>query len=369
MLEVVRFYWHRGELSLPLNVILKEDQHPLRLRHSVVQAHAPEVARQLEDGRFVVAAWKSDGIISMILCHPNVAKGNFDTLLINTPALPKVVLKLNSWQDGPNVSRLLLRAFGSESQSIEECSEARKELVNWLTDQGQSQMAAIVKKFQTFPFSLRSDELEHLLILGQKEQIDRFIGEVEQRFEAIGWTATTAYESQLHRNPQQLNRSYYWISGPGNSPHILLHMNRETERSIRGVTYNIHDLRPGIPDFASEIQRVITEVLEPSAAAVGLEISYTHLGPFSRCGIGTKAAMIALAEAGNGQWPLPPALQPLWRKFIITALREDAALHRYELTKWFIANGWNQEDSRALTNRFYADATLLAEFKNEEQVA
>ena len=35
----------------------------------------PLSSKQLEEGRFVAAAWESGGHIHLILCHPNRAKG------------------------------------------------------------------------------------------------------------------------------------------------------------------------------------------------------------------------------------------------------------------------------------------------------
>src|SRR5438093_6437006 len=102
MPEGVRFYWLGGEATLPWNAIPEGDRHPLRVRRGVVQAHAPDVVKQLEASRFVAAAWESGGQISLILCHPNLVRGAADTLLVNTMALPRVVLRLGSWEEVPD---------------------------------------------------------------------------------------------------------------------------------------------------------------------------------------------------------------------------------------------------------------------------
>ena len=81
MTEAVRFYWGTGAASLPLDAIPEEDRNPLRVRRSVVEAHAPSVIGQLEAGRFVAAAWSSSGELCMILCHPNLAKGEVDPVV------------------------------------------------------------------------------------------------------------------------------------------------------------------------------------------------------------------------------------------------------------------------------------------------
>jgi hypothetical protein len=206
------------------------------------------------------------------------------------------------------------------------------------------------------------DIWRHVLVKGQKEQIDRFLGEVERRFEAVGWSRDSAIEGQMNRNEYQRNRFYCWVNRSDNIPPVLLCLNRATDRRVRGGAYDI-DRRAGFADLASAIQRVLREVLEPAAAAVGLEVSYPHLGPISRVGTRTEAALTALAESGDGQWPLPDDVEPVWRSFVLTAFRDDVALKPEELTAWFIASGWDERASAELTKRFYTEAALLGEYE------
>ncbi len=287
-------------------------------------------------------------------------------------ALPRIVLKLDGWDDIPETAKLSLTAFGSEAASLEQCVAARCDLARWLLEHGQSETAAAVKHFSAFPFGVRSDALEviniwrHVVVKGQKEEIDRFLDRVEQRFKALGWTRDSVFERQMNRGEYQRNRFYCWASSPSNRPRILLCLNRATERRIRGGAYDI-DKQAGIAELAGAIQHVLKEVLEPAAAALGLEISYPHLGPISRVGNRTAAAMTALAEACDGQWPLSDELEPIWRSFVLTALRDDAALHPEELTAWFIASGWDDRAAAELTGRFYTEAALLAEYEEAER--
>ena len=245
-------------------------------------AAAPDVTVAPAGGRFVAAAWESGGSIFLILCHPDLSKVSDDSLLVDTMALPRVVLKLESWDDIPETTKLFLTAFGSEAASVEECVVARRDLARWLSEHGYSETAATVKHFSAFPFGARSDVLEvintwrHVLLMGQKEEIDRFLDQVEQRFKALGWTRDSVVEGQMNRNEYQLNRIYCWASSPHNGPRLLLCLNRATERRIRGSTYDI-DERAAVADLASAIQHVLIDVLEPAAAALGLEISYPHL--------------------------------------------------------------------------------------------
>jgi hypothetical protein len=369
MEESARFYWHRGEATLTLAAVPAEDRSPLRVRLGVLRAHAPAVIRQFEEGQFVAGAWRSGGQIYMIVCHPSYAKGSDDTICLNTAALPRVVIKLRDWEEGPEVARLLLTAFGSEAADEEECVSARRALIDWLTGHGQAEMAEVVKHFFSFPFGIRSDALDvvniwrHVLVKGQREQIDRFLRDAQQRFEALGWSQDPASEGRMNRGEYRRNRFYCWISRPNIKPRVLLCLNRTTDRRVRGGTYDLLDERAGLSDLAAEIQLVLADVLEPAAAAAGLEVSYPRLGPISRVGPRTTAAMTALAEAGDGQWPLQESLEPVWRNFVLTAFRDDVALNPEELTEWFLASGWDEQASMELTKRLYTEAALLGEFE------
>jgi hypothetical protein len=160
----------------------------------------------------------------------------------------------------------------------------------------------------------------------------------------------------------EINRFYCWISRCDHKPWVQLCLNRSTDRRVRGGAYNI-DEQAGLADLAGKIQHVLGEVLEPAAAAVGLEVSYPRLGPISRVGPKTAAAMIALAEAGNGQWPFPKHVEPYWKSYVNTAFRDDVAISPAELTAWFIANGWAEDAADELTKRFYSDVAMLEEYE------
>lgn len=220
-----------------------------------------------------------------------------------------------------------------------------------------------------FPFSGRSEALEviniwrRVLVKGQEGQIEKFLIDVKQRFETLGWLRDSNFEARLNRDDYQRNRFYCWITSPDNGPRVQLCVNRATARRVRGGTYNLLDERGGVADLASAIQHALGEVLVPAASALGLEVSYPRLGPISRDGPRTAAAMTAFAEAADGQWPLAETLETLWRSFVVTAVREDVALKPEELTEWFIASGWDESASAELTRRFYAEAALLGEFE------
>ncbi len=377
MTEAIRFYWRGRDASIPLGEIPEQDRTPLRIRRSVVQKYTPSVVKQLEEGRFVAAAWEAGGQIHLILCHPNLAKGSADTFVVNTQMLPQLVLRLTGWDQAPEASQLFLRAFGSGAANVDECVAARCELVGWLAANGQPEMSKIVKHYSTFPFGVRSDALEviniwrNISVKGQKEQIDRFLREIDQRFAGAGWSRNSVIEAEMNRDEHQINRFHCWSTNPDNMPRVMLCLNRATERRVRGGTYNRwgFEIEEGatLADLASVIQHILREVLEPGATAVGLKVAYPRLGPISRVGLKTQAAMTALVEAGDGQWPLPQQVEQRWRIFVLTAFREVVALKPEELTAWFAASGWDEQAATELTNRFYADVALISEYEEVER--
>jgi hypothetical protein len=291
---------------------------------------------------------------------------------VNTQLLPQLVLRLTGWDQAPEASQLFLRAFGSEAANVDECEVARYELVGWLAANGQPEMSKIVKHYSTFPFGVRSDALEvisiwrNISVKGQKEQIDRFLSEIDQRFAGAGWSRNSVIEAQMNRDEPQINRFHCWSTNPDNMPRVMLCLNRATERRVRGGTYDI-EKGATLADLASVIQHILREVLEPGATAVGLKVAYLRLGPISRVGPKTQAAMTALVEAGDGQWPLPQQVEQRWRIFVLTAFREDVALKPEELTAWFAASGWDEQAATELTNRFYADVALISEYEEVER--
>jgi hypothetical protein len=372
MTEAVRFYWRDRDASIPLDAIPEQDRRPLRVRRSSVQSYAPDVIEQLEAGRFVAAVWETDGQIYLILCHPSLDKGSADTALMNTTALPRVVLKLSGWDQAPEMTRLFLRAFGSEAANADECTTARRELASWLTANGQPGTANLVRHYSVFPFGVRSNIPDvinvwrNLLIKGQREQLDRLLNEVEQRFSAFGWSRDVSMEAQMNRPAHQVNRVYCWRSTPDAPPQILLCLNRASDRRIRGGTYDMDPVAK-LTDLASAIQNVLKEVIEPATDAVGSEVTYPRLGPISRVGLKTEAAMTAFARSGDGQWPVPEHVAPLWRNVVLTAFREDVALKPQELTAWFVSSGWDEPAAGELARQFYGDIALLAEHEEAER--
>jgi hypothetical protein len=372
MTEAIRFYWRGRDASIPLEGVPEQDRTPLRIRRSVLQKYAPSVVKQLEEGRFVAAAWEADGQIHLILCDPYLTKGFADNFVVNTQMLPQVVLKVTGWDQAPEASQRLLRAFSSEEASVDECVAARRELVGWLAAKGQPEMSKIVKHYSTFPFGVRSDALEvinvwrSISVKGQKEQIDRFVSEIGQRFAGAGWSRDSVREADMNGDQHQINRVHCWSTNPDNLPRVMLCLNRATERRVRGGTYDI-EKDATLADLASVIQHILREVLEPGATAAGLKVEYPRLGPISRLGPKTQAAMNDLVEVGDAQWPLPPEVEQRWQNFVLTAVGEAVAFKPEELTTWFAASGWDERAATELTNRFYADIALISKYEEIER--
>jgi hypothetical protein len=284
--------------------------------------------------------------------------------------LPRLVLRPTGWNQVPQTAQLFLRAFGSGPANVDDCASARRELMSWLAAHGQPGMSAIVKHYSAFPFGVRSGPMEviniwrNIAVKGQKEQIDRFLSEVDQRFAGTGWSRDFVMEAQWNRDEHQRNTFQCWSTNPDNLPRVMLCLNRTTERWVRGGTYDI-DMSATIVDLANVIQYVLREVLEPGAEAVGLEVAYPRLGPISQVGPKTEAAMAALVEAGDGEWPLAQPVDRRWRALVLTAFRENVALKPEELSAWFAASGWDEQAATELTNRFYADIAVIAEYEEE----
>lgn len=213
------------------------------------------------------------------------------------------------------------------------------------------------------------DAWRDLLVQGQPDQLDRLEAEVERRFLEHGWSRDTALEGKMNRNPYQINRFSCWVGGPARGPRVLLCLNRATPRRMRGGTYSLVDdpTGAGLSGMAKVVQHALTDVLEPAAAAVGLTIAHPRFGPISRVGPRTATTMNAFAETADGQWPLPETLETAWRRFVVTACRDDVAFDPGELAGWFAANGWDAQASADLTRRFFADAALLGEYEEAEE--
>src|SRR4051812_48260582 len=78
----------------------------------------------------------------------------------------------------------------------------------------------------------------HLLVNGDKSQIDHFLEEVERRFDALGWKRDRDFEGKLNGHPDQINEFRCWTGKPTNDLHPRLCLNRTTGRRVRGGSFD-----------------------------------------------------------------------------------------------------------------------------------
>jgi hypothetical protein len=144
-------------------------------------------------------------------------------------------------------------------------------------------------------------------------------------------------------------------------------LNRVSERRVRGGTYSLIDgsADAGPVEVAAVVDDVIRNAIVPSARSFGLEVARPRLGPNSLVQPRTMAALLAFSDVATGEGlPLSEASEAAWRKFLITASREDVAFDTEELRDWFVNNGWESGDAGILTERFVREAGLLAEYSD-----
>jgi hypothetical protein len=118
-------------------------------------------------------------------------------------------------------------------------------------------------------------------------------------------------------------------------------------------------------DVAEVVEEVMNGAVTPSASAFGLKVTIPRLGRNSRVPPKTLAALLLFSDLAAGAFPLSNELEKIWRRFVINACREDAALDIDELSDWFVTNGWSSEAAHALTERFISEAGLITEYDDE----
>jgi hypothetical protein len=169
--------------------------------------------------------------------------------------------------------------------------------------------------------------------------------------------------------PQVVLRLRNWDEAPGVARVLLAAFGAEAsgEQECVRARYALRDwLREREQGaMAAVVMRYFTFPLGVRAAAAGRKPAEPHLGPVSRVGPGAATAMMAFVEAADGQWPLPEALEPAWRQFVVKVYRDNVAFDPDELTRWFAASGWDTHAAVELTRRLSADAALLDEYDDE----
>jgi hypothetical protein len=204
-----------------------------------------------------------------------------------------------------------------------------------------------------------------ILIEGRADEITSMLKDLEDRLKSKGFERDAEAEKKANWHPYQRNEVLCFVGGPEGGPRLRLCLNVVSERRVRGGTYSLIDVPPGMGsvEVATVVDDVIRNVIVPSANSFGLKVTWPRLGPNSVVQPRTMAALVAFSDTATGEGlPLPEASEAAWRKFLITASQEDVAFEMGELRDWFVSNGWRSEDALTLTERFIREATLLAEY-------
>jgi len=206
-----------------------------------------------------------------------------------------------------------------------------------------------------------------ILIEGEPEHIDRMLDDFERRLRERGWAQNSDMEAKMGRSADRKNRWLCVVGGPHDGPRLMLCLTRVSDRRVRGGPYSLLNGPPGMQptDVAGVVENVMKGVLTPSASSFGLKVTVPRLGRNSRVPPKTLAALVSFSDLAAAAWPLPTELEPVWRRFVISACREDAAFDIDELSEWFVTNGWSSEAAHALTERFISEASLITEYDDE----
>lgn len=206
-----------------------------------------------------------------------------------------------------------------------------------------------------------------LVVIGSRDDIDRFLGEVGRRFAALGWRPLRQRERSRWSPSDAEAGRLEWGQVRGGGLGVVLSLLRTSDSRVRSGAFRFPADGSPVEDVPREILRVLTEVIEPAAAAVGLETAHPHFGSISRIDVRTAAALGLVADRGDGRWPLPDAAEGPWRKFVYAGYRGNVAFHADELATWFRANGWTAQAAAALVDRFQRELAFLAEYEDSRE--
>lgn len=204
-----------------------------------------------------------------------------------------------------------------------------------------------------------------LLIEGNAERIAPMLADIDAHIRDKGFARDSERENHFNRDPHQRNRMRCFVGGPKGGPRLMLCLNIVSERRIRGGTYSLLEGSPNTDSVAvaAVIEDVIKNVIVPAANRNHLRVTRPRWGPISIVPPKTMAALVAFCDvATGGGLPLSEPSETLWRRFLVTASRDDVAFDQEELRDWFVSNGWTSEEARGLVERFLRETSLLAEY-------
>jgi hypothetical protein len=207
---------------------------------------------------------------------------------------------------------------------------------------------------------------KRILIEGKAEQIDPMLADLERRLQDRGWYRDSDREAKMGRSSERKNRWLCFVGGPRDGARMMLCLARVSDRRVRGGPYSFLSVPPDMQpaEEAGIVEEVMKGILTPCASTFGLRVTTPRLGPKSRVPPRTMAALQSFSDSAAGVWPLCGDLESLWRRFVITACREDVAFDIDELSDWFVSNGWSSEGARGLTEQFMNEASLISEYND-----
>ena len=206
-----------------------------------------------------------------------------------------------------------------------------------------------------------------ILIEGNPDNVDRMLSDVESRLRDNGWQRDSDTEAKMGGPPDRKNPWICFAGGPADGPQLLLCLKRVSGRRVRGGAYSLISESASVQptDVAGVVEGVVRDVLTPSASNFHVKVTIPQLGRNSRVSPRTLAALRSFSDLAAGEWPLSIEGERLWRRFVITACREDTAFDIDELSDWFVTNGWASDVANELTDRFISEASLIAEYNDE----
>ena len=222
-------------------------------------------------------------------------------------------------------------------------------------------------------YSRTSDAInswKHILVNGTEESIDEMLKGVEGRFLGKGWGRDLSWESSMNRSSRRHAEWHCFVGGAEGGPRWMLGLDRVAAGRVSGGDYSLlgspHGLRTS--DAAEIIEEMKRDVVQPSASQAGLEVKYPAFSDASLVPPGVLSTLRAFCGSAGGEWPLSATQEPLWRRFVVKACRDETAFDLYELGQWFREFGWPPAASDALIERFINDSSLVAEYEDELRV-
>jgi len=203
-----------------------------------------------------------------------------------------------------------------------------------------------------------------ILIQGAPSGIDRMLESVEQKLIARGWQRNQDRDARFGNSRQGSDQALCFVSGPSIAPKLTLGLARISSHRVRGEMYSFSNPGASI-EIAKIVEDVIANVVTTSATDQQLRVTIPRLGPLSIVPHRTMSTLKQFTNLASGAWPLQADMESVWKRFVITACREDAAFDIDEFIDWFVTCGWTSDDARQLKDKFFRDVALVEEYNED----